>query len=306
MPVLIEHIKNFIQHIDSVNGASEHTLKAYRIDLDGFISFLKDGDEEAQPKLIDVTNLVIRKYAQALKKAKTNGKATYKNTTVSRKLAALRSFLNYMVRMGKIENNPGKSVSGPKKEKNLPTVLSTDEVFHFLDAETELTDLDIRDLAIFELAYSSGLRISELSGLDLDSVDYSHRQVKVFGKGSKERIVPVGKKAIERIREWLKVREAIPGENALFVNYRGERLTPRGIDKKLRQRTLKTAMLKEITPHTLRHTFATHLLDSGADLRAIQEMLGHESLSTTQKYTHVSMAKLSEVYDGAHPRSRRK
>jgi len=200
-----------------------------------------------------------------------------------------------------VSANPAKHVATPKAEKRLPTALTVDEAFRLMDAPMEKEQL--RDRAILELLYSSGLRVSELVGLNRDRVDQDLGIVKVMGKGRKERIVPVGKKALEALSVYLSDRGHLEASAPLFVNTRGTRLTSRSVGRLVKKYTRYSGVFRKISPHSLRHTFATHLLDAGADIREIQEMLGHASLSTTQRYTHVSIGKLMEVYDKAHPRS---
>jgi len=200
-----------------------------------------------------------------------------------------------------VPSNPAKNVATPKAEKPLPTALTVDEAFRLMDSPVDKERL--RDRAILELLYSSGLRVSELVGLNMIHLDQDLGIVKVMGKGRKERIVPVGKKALEALKAYFKDRGDLEGEDPLFINYRGGRLTSRSVGRLVKKYTKHSGVFRKISPHSLRHTFATHLLDAGADIREIQEMLGHASLSTTQRYTHISLGKLMEVYDRAHPRS---
>jgi integrase/recombinase XerC len=218
-------------------------------------------------------------------------------------LSALRSFFKYLMREAVVDANPARSVATPRREKHLPSVLQTSDVAALLDAVDLSTALGVRDRAWLELLYASGLRISELVGIDIDDIEVRARLVKVRGKGAKERIVPFGTKAETAIRAYLHVRKALPDESALFINYRGERITARSV-RRLFDRYVRDASLRAgVSPHTLRHSFATHLLNAGADLRSIQELLGHASLSTTQKYTHLNDLQLIAVYKKAHPRA---
>jgi integrase/recombinase XerC len=226
--------------------------------------------------------------------------------SVARHLSALRSFFKYLVREGVVEANPARTVATPKKEKHLPAVMQTSDVALLLEQPDTSINLGVRDAAFLELLYASGLRIGELVGIDIDDLELRARLVKVRGKGSKERIVPFGSKAETALRAWLAVRGELAkdaDEQAVFVNYRGQRITTRSVrrlfDGYLKQAALRTG----ISPHTLRHSFATHLLNAGADLRGIQELLGHASLSTTQKYTHLNDWQLIAVYKKAHPRA---
>jgi integrase/recombinase XerC len=297
-----ELIECFDRHLAVERGVSEHTRLAYRRDLLAFQEFLDRlpaprGEGERGAHAIDA--LLLRRYLAVLHK-------THKRSSIGRKLSAVRGFFRFLQREGVLAANPAELVSTPRREQYLPTVLSVDESFALLDAPRRPDMLGLRDQAILETLYSSGLRVGELTGLDVGDADLAEGLVRVLGKGSKERIVPLGGKACRAIRDYLEARGAVASTEALFLNRRGGRLTPRSIQRGLKQQLLDARLLKDATPHTLRHSFATHLLDGGADLRAIQELLGHESLSTTQKYTQVSVARLMEVYDKAHPRGRRK
>ncbi|MBE0598830.1 MAG: tyrosine recombinase XerC [Desulfuromonadales bacterium] len=295
-------LAGFDRHLVIERNVSEHTRQAYRLDLEEFCRFLDEhpgtrGLGDAAVQKID--HLLLRRYLALLHRRN-------KKSSIGRKLSALRTFFRYLVREGVLTVNPGELVGTPKQEKYLPRPLSVDETFCLLDHQAGGEERQLRDRAILELLYSSGLRVSELTGLDIDSVDLGEGLVRVVGKGRKERIVPIGRQAREALERYLEGRPAEAGEGALFLNHRGGRLTPRSIQRQLKTQLLQAGMLKDATPHTLRHSFATHLLDGGADLRAIQELLGHASLSTTQKYTQVSVDQLMAVYDKAHPRSKKK
>jgi integrase/recombinase XerC len=219
----------------------------------------------------------------------------------------LRSFFRHLVKKGVLEENPAESVATPKLDKTIPSCLTVDEMFRLLDSIRTDGVLGLRDRAIFETLYSTGVRVSELSGLDVMDIDFSARLVRVLGKGNKERVVPVGKKALKAIREYRERLEiekgvAFDGDGPLFLNKDKGRLTSRSIGRILDKIVNQCALVFKVSPHALRHTFATHMLDAGADLRAVQELLGHKSLSTTQRYTHVSIDRLMETYDKAHPR----
>jgi integrase/recombinase XerC len=227
---------------------------------------------------------------------------------VGRKLASIRSFYRFLVREGLLESNPLEGIATPKAEKRLPKFFSVDDIFRLMDAATGDKSAIARDKAILELLYSSGLRVSELESLNLNELDLSEGMVKVMGKGRKERMIPVGNKALEAVREYLKYRDSfgrVRDEKALFLNCRGGRLTSRSVARIVDKYLRRAGVAGHGSPHTLRHSFATHLLDAGADLRGIQELLGHASLSTTQKYTHITTDKLMEVYDKAHPRAKK-
>jgi integrase/recombinase XerC len=227
--------------------------------------------------------------------------------SIARKVASIRSFFRFLVREQVISVNPALLVSTPKQDKNIPVALSVDDAFRLMEAPGDLSPGSVRDKAILEILYSSGLRVGELVGLDVGALDLDLAVVRVMGKGKKERIVPLGSKAVGAVRSYLEQRprfeHEVGGEKALFLNTHGKRLTSRSVARIVEKYARHCGLSNRISPHCLRHTFATHLLDGGADLRGIQEMLGHVSLSTTQKYTHVGIERLVDVYDRAHPRS---
>jgi integrase/recombinase XerC len=302
-------IGQFIHYLSIEKNASSHTCRGYLKDLEEFERFLKGSgaplSSGGEVRIENVDRLAIRKYLSFLHRRN-------KKSSIARKISTLRSFFKYLVKEERISSNPAKTVSSPKVEKILPTALTVDETFRLVEStkgipETSPSDKRqkrrVRDLAILELLYSSGLRVSELVGLNSNQLDLELGIVRVMGKGRKERIVPVGKKAVEAVKSYLEERGALEAESPLFVNARGGRLTVRSVGRLVKEYTRRSGIFRKVSPHTLRHTFATHLLDAGADIREIQEMLGHASLSTTQRYTHVSMGKLMEVYDKAHPRS---
>jgi integrase/recombinase XerC len=288
----------FIHYLSSEKNASPHTCRCYQTDLEEFENFLKSSGmyltSAGQTKMEEVDRLAIRKYLSFLHRKN-------RKSSIARKVSTLRSFYKYLVREHIVSINPAKNVATPKAEKPLPTALTVDEAFRLMESPMEKEHL--RDRAILELLYSSGLRVSELVGLDTSQLDQELGIVKVMGKGRKERIVPVGKKAIEALQTYLKDRGHVGADAPVFVNTRGGRLTSRSVGRLVKKYTRHSGVFRKISPHSLRHTFATHLLDAGADIREIQEMLGHASLSTTQRYTHISLGKLMEVYDKAHPRS---
>jgi len=289
-------IEQFERHLAVERNVSPHTRSAYRRDLAEFARFLQ---ESGDLTVADIDKIVLRRYLALLHKKN-------RKSTIGRKLAALRTFFRFLVRDGVLAANPGELVATPRQEKYLPTTLTVDETFALIDTVQGADRLSLRDRAILELLYSSGLRIGELTGLEVGKLDFAQELVRVVGKGGKERIVPIGAPALNALRAYLEER-GLPGDQEpLFVNHRGGRLTPRSVQRHLKTHLLKAGVLRDATPHALRHSFATHLLDGGADLRAIQELLGHASLSTTQKYTQVSVDQLTRVYDNAHPRSRKK
>jgi integrase/recombinase XerC len=293
-------IHEFKKYVRVERNLSEHTQRNYISDMGQFSEYIKDRG------IADIGNLEIRGYLGHLHRL------GLKRSSIARKLATLRTFFRYLHREGYIDKNPAKIVATPKQEKVLPPYLSVDDTFRLIESPDENDSSFIRDRAILELFYSSGIRISELVSLDEEDINLSDGLIKVTGKGRKERIVPIGSKAIEAIRRYIESkritvhssRSTVHGEEIpLFINRSGNRLTERSV-RRVVVKYSKEALNHPVKPHTLRHSFATHLLDAGADLRVIQELLGHKSLSTTQKYTHLSMDKLMEVYDKAHPRSK--
>ena len=293
-------VGDFLDYLTFERNVAVNTVSAYRDDLESFLGFLCNDYFTTGRDLIElqrVDHLTIRAYLAHLARKK------LARSSIARHLSALRTFFKYLMREGVVEMNPARSVATPRREKHLPAVLQTSDIAVLFEQPDLSTNLGIRDRAWMELLYASGLRISELVGIDLDDIELRARLVKVHGKGSKERIVPFGSKAEEAIRAYLAVRTADPDEQALFVNYRGQRITTRSV-RRLFDGYLRDASLRKgISPHTMRHSFATHLLNAGADLRGIQELLGHASLSTTQKYTHLNDWQLIAVYRKAHPRA---
>lgn len=302
-------IPQFIHYLTVEKNASPHTCRCYQRDLEGFEDFLKNSGlvlpSSAEVEWGKMDRMAIRKYLSFLHRKN-------KKSSIARKISTLRSFFRYLNREQMVASNPAKSVSTPKVEKTLPTTLTVDEAFRLMESPKGLSekvppagrkDKRLRDQAILELLYSSGLRVSELVGLNLKQIDLDLGIVRVMGKGRKERIVPVGGKAIESLNAYLNERGRIKDEDPLFVNFLGGRLTARSVGRLIKKYSRHSGIFRRVSPHSLRHTFATHLLDAGADIREIQEMLGHSSLSTTQRYTHISLGKLMEVYDKAHPRS---
>jgi len=292
-------IGEFLNYLTYERNVSVNTVGAYRDDLESFVSFLCNdyftmGRDQVDLSKID--NLTVRAYLAHLARRKLSRSST------ARHLSALRTFFRYLMREGGITANPARAVATPKREKHLPAVMQPTDVALLLEQPDTEDVLGKRDRAFLEMLYASGLRISELVGIDLDDIELRARLVKVHGKGSKERIVPFGKKAEAAVRSWLEVRVAEPDEQALFVNYRGERITTRSVRRLFEGYVRKASLRAGISPHTMRHSFATHLLTAGADLRGIQELLGHSSLSTTQKYTHLNDWQLIEVYRKAFPR----
>ncbi len=301
-------IQQFIRYLSLEKNASPHTCRCYRKDLEEFEDFLKKSgmylSASGSVEIDKVDRMAIRKYMSLLHRKN-------KKSSIARKISTLRSFFKYLTKEQRIASNPAKTISTPKVEKTLPTTLTVDEVFRLMESPERVPEKSLeasresrlRDRAILELLYSSGLRVSELVGLNLDQLSPDLGIVRVMGKGRKERIVPVGMKALEALKAYLEERGVSAGQGPIFVNSLGGRLTGRSVGRLIKKYTRHSGISRRISPHSLRHTFATHLLDAGADIRVIQEMLGHSSLSTTQRYTHVSVGRLMEVYDKAHPRS---
>jgi integrase/recombinase XerC len=308
-----EELRAFIEYLRLNQNASPHTARAYESDLDQFFAYLAAARKKPGPKLspADLDPTSVSGFLADLHR-RGNSRAS-----AARKLASLRTFFRYLRREGLIEDDPAALVGTPKREKKLPAHLAEQEMSRLLETPDLSTPFGRRDRAILELFYASGLRLSELVGLDLDDVNLSGRVVRVLGKGGKERLVPFNKAAAEAIRAWLRDFEALTlnGSEAggragrlaarrpLFVNYRGGRLSTRSVDRLVRRYVARCSTRFGISPHALRHSFATHLLQRGADLRAIQELLGHARLSTTQRYTHVNATQLIDAYKKAHPRS---
>lgn len=310
-------LDHFIDTLVAEKGYSAHTSRAYKSDISDFISFFLEkqfknqSQNESRNETIDVDNSqlqkafldhvnkadkdIIRKYLAVLVRSGTAKRS------IARKLSSLKAFFDYLVKSGRIKLNPAEMIPFPKLEKSIPKFLSIDDLIRVLDSIKTETWLDKRNLAMFETFYSTGMRVSEINGLNIEDIDFKNQMIKVFGKGSKERIVPVGKRALNAIKNYrICLKENfIP----VFLNKDFSRLSSRSIRRILDKTVKECGLSVPVSPHTLRHSFATHMLDSGADLRGIQEILGHASLSTTQIYTHVSMDRLMQVYDKAHPRS---
>jgi integrase/recombinase XerC len=307
---LAEYITKFLDYLRTQRNVSPHTLRSYESDLRQFHLYLTtapDGKERPAPEIGDIDNLTIREFLGTLYE-KHN-----KKSSAARKLATLRSFLKYLAAHDIIRTSPARAVASPKKELRLPDYMTLDVVEELMEMPDANAPAGVRDRAILELLYGSGLRVSELVGLDLENVSMNDRLARVLGKGQKERIVPFGQKAVSALEKYLAERPALAAknqqarpekQNALFLNLkRGGRLTSRSVGNIVDRYVALLAKKLKAHPHTLRHTFATHMLDSGADLRAIQELLGHESLATTQIYTHVSVDQLLRVYQTCHPRA---
>ncbi len=302
-------IEQFLEHLRYERNVSTHTLRNYSSDLEQFLDFLAPLEpaktKRKTPDISEIDHLTIREWLAALHTGQK------KKASIARKLAALRTFFQFLVREGMLELNPAKLVSTPRLEKKLPKHLSIEEAIRFIESPDPEADLGKRDRAILELMYATGVRVAELTTLNLADIDFRNQLIRVTGKRRKQRIVPFGDPAGHAIRHYLGVRDKFlfnapvskRDDEAVFLNYQGTRITTRSVGRMVEKYIRLCAGMHNISPHALRHSFATHLLDSGADLRDIQELLGHARLSTTQIYTHVSMEKLIEVYDKAHPKA---
>ena len=298
-------IQQYAAHLRNERNLSAHTLRNYLSDLAQFQSFLRerglalDADGAVAAGKVDIH--VVRAYLASLA-------ADRKKSSIGRKLAALKGFFRYLVTTKRLDHDPLLLINSPKQEKPLPKFLTVDDAFHLLDAVKLENGLDLRDRAVLEVFYSTGIRVSELVGLDWADIDVQLGIVRVVGKGSKERIVPIGALALKTLESYGdSVRQqwqvSCRGETPVFLNHRGQRITTRSVAR-IVEKHLKLAGIQiKMGPHGLRHSFATHLLNGGADLRVIQELLGHVSLSTTQRYTHLNLDQLTAVYDKAHPRA---
>ncbi len=325
-------VQHFLNYLKFERRFSEHTAKCYGADLGQYVHFLTDQQHQSASEPVsgsgvpgspatatavqvqqevDVNHLLVHADVDAARSylALLNAKA-YSKATVARKLATLRSFYKYLVKSGHIKSNPLTSVKTPKQDKKLPKFLEYAEVKKLLETPPLDNWLGARDRAILETLYSTGIRVSELVALNMDDVDFLGEVVHVRGKGKKERIAPISSSALQSIQHYMEFRNKRAQSNTnfdgkvLFVNKHGRRLSTRSVRRKMDKYLRIAGMDPDISPHTLRHSFATHMLNNGADLRSVQELLGHQSLSTTQVYTHLTTAKIKEVYDAAHPRDR--
>ena len=296
-------VDRFLQYLRVERNASTFTLKSYREDLAALESYLTESLGGRCPEAGEITVLDLRGYVSSLHSAE------YAKSTIARRLASMRSFFRFGRREGWASTNPAKPLRNPRKHRTLPHFLSTDEIGRLLEAPPANNPLGLRDRAILETLYSAGLRVSELVALNQGDLDFAGGVLTVRGKGKRERLSPIGSFAQKAIRRWLEVRKVSPREPQgpgapVFVNKFGRRLTTRSVGRLLEKYLKETGLDRRTTPHTLRHSFATHLLDRGADIRSVQELLGHKSLTTTQIYTHVSTAGLRAAYERAHPRAK--
>jgi integrase/recombinase XerC len=288
----------FLQRLGTERRLSPHTVAAYRYDLQGLLDFCR---RESLASFAALDSFSVRRFAAESHRRGLGPRS------VARRLSAVRTFLNYLIETGVLKANAGVHVQAPKAPRRLPATLDADQVASLLAISGD-EPLTLRDRAILELFYSSGLRLAELVGLNLGDVDVADRTVRVVGKGSKERVVPVGKHALAALHDWFAVRAELArsGERALFVGKRGRRVSRRTVQKSVNEWAKRQGTPTRVHPHMLRHSFATHVLESSGNLRAVQELLGHASLATTQIYTHLDFQHLAHVYDQAHPRARRR
>ena len=301
---MLENIKSFLEYMRSERNLSPNTVAAYNDDLNQFNEFLVKHFSAFSVDIAEVDQVTIRLFLGELLE---QGKS---KRSVARKLAAVRSFMKYLVKHRVIKYNPGINIVTPKLPKKLPVFLDESSVNRMMTLQDCTTIRGLRDRAILELLYGTGIRLNELIQLDITDIDFNNNTVKVFGKGRKHRIVPLGRKAKEAIRGYLTAREreqagAVLNEDgrAAFLSTRGKRMYPKGVYLVVNKHIGAVSELEKKSPHVLRHTFATHMLNRGADLRAVKELLGHESLSTTQLYTHVTVSRLKRIYDQAHPKA---
>jgi integrase/recombinase XerC len=303
-----KYIDDFVRHLKYERNASDHTLRNYESDLVQFYDHIAPPDNKGfrrEVNIQDIDHLTIREYMASMYEQ------NKKKSSIHRKVAALRTFFRHLCREGILESNPAILVHSPRVESKLPNHLTIEQMIKFIEAPETDTALGKRDRAILELLYASGIRVSELVNINLTDIDFDNQTLRVKGKGRKERIVPFGDHARKALQDYLGVRGELMAEAdpekldpvAVFMNYQGTRITTRSVGRMVDKYVKICADIHHISPHSLRHSFATHMLDAGADLRAIQELLGHVRLSTTQQYTHVSMDKLMEVYDKAHPKA---
>ena len=287
---------DFLQYLRQEKNVSKHTERGYLADLEQFFEF------HGERPLNEVDHQSLRRFLAHLLNAGIS------KTSVARKLSALRSFFKFLNREGVLTANPARLVATPRKEKRLPVVMTMDDAGRLMDAPAGAEDreLELRDRAVLEMLYSTGIRASELTGMDLQDIDRHDRLIRIRGKGRKERVVPVGLKALKAVDLYIDIRKKTSATGAVFTGPGGNRLTARTVQRILEKYRKKMGLQQKASPHTLRHSFATHMLESGADLRAIQELLGHASLSTTQRYTHLNLASLMDMYDKAHPKARKK
>ncbi|MFT4651195.1 MAG: integrase/recombinase XerC [Polaribacter sp.] len=295
-----QYLDSYIQVLRSEKYYSPHTCKNYRRDLDGFLGYLHDHNITQWSKVgfVQVSGYAAHRFRNGLK-----------SSSIQRELSSIRGLYQYLIRESVVTSNPAIDVSAPKPDHLLPKTCDAEQVGQLLHGNEADSDLTIRDLAIFELIYSSGLRLAELVSIDIDHIDLEQQQVIVTGKGNKTRYLPIGSKAVTAIKRWLKIRLGFvraDTDQALFLSKLGRRISHRNVQARLNTLSKTRSLSQPLSPHTLRHSFATHLLESSGDLRSVQELLGHANISTTQIYTHLDFQHLAKVYDSAHPRAKKK
>jgi tyrosine recombinase XerC len=301
---VLQYIEKYCEHLQVERNYSSHTIHAYEADLLQFAAFLDARSPSERIAIEGVDRRTVRSYLGCLLEAGLSKKS------IARKLAAIRSFFSFLVRLDLLKLNPARSVTTPKLERRLPSFLDEKSVTKLMDIPDQNTATGQRDWAILELLYSTGMRLAELVQLNIGDIDFAKETVKVYGKGSKQRIVPLGRKAREALEVYLNQREqlftretTLDDRKSVFLTVHGRRIYPKAVHLLVNDAIGRVSEVEQRSPHVLRHTFATHLLDRGADLRAVKELLGHESLSTTQIYTHVTVERLKKVYEQAHPKA---
>jgi len=295
-----QYLDLFIQMLRSEKYYSPHTCTNYRRDLNQFKQYLVGQGIESWERI---------GYAEVSGFAAKRHRLGRKSRTIQRELSSIRSFYQFLIRSAVVTKNPALEVTAPKSDKILPKTCDAETIDRLLSIDDNSSALEIRDAAIFELIYSSGLRLAELVNISLDDIDLAQQQLVVTGKGNKTRYLPIGSKAVAAVKRWLKLRQDFTRDaqqQALFLSKQGKRISPRSVQSRLNRLIQRQALDQHLSPHTLRHSFATHMLESSADLRAVQELLGHVNIATTQVYTHLDFQHLARVYDGAHPRAKRK
>jgi integrase/recombinase XerC len=295
-----EYLDQFIQMLRSEKYYSPHTCTNYRRDLNQFRNYLANQGIESwkQVGYSEVSGFAAQRHRQGRK-----------SRTIQRELSSIRSFFQFLIRSALVAKNPALEVSAPKSDRPLPKTCDAETIDRLLSVHDDSDELQIRDVAIFELIYSSGLRLAELINIDLDDIDLPQQQLVVTGKGNKTRYLPIGTKAVAAVKRWLKLRQDFTRDSqqsALFLSKQGKRISARNVQSRLNRLIQQQALDQHLSPHTLRHSFATHMLESSSDLRAVQELLGHVNIATTQVYTHLDFQHLARVYDSAHPRAKRK
>jgi len=295
-----EYLDQFIQMLRSEKYYSPHTCTNYRRDLNQFRSYLANQGIESwkQVGYSEVSGFAAQRHRQGRK-----------SRTIQRGLSSIRSFYQFLIRNTLVAKNPALEVSAPKSDRPLPKTCDAETIDRLLSVHDDSDGLQVRDVAIFELIYSSGLRLAELINIDLGDIDLPQQQLVVTGKGNKTRYLPIGSKAVTAVKRWLKLRQDFTRDSqqpALFLSKQGKRISPRNVQNRLNRLIQRQALDQHLSPHTLRHSFATHMLESSSDLRAVQELLGHVNIATTQVYTHLDFQHLARVYDSAHPRAKRK